>query len=239
MQATRLREKPIKTIATNSVRKLYLVHRSAYYEALMGAIILVPEGIYDYEWLCLWQRIAQSSPDAVASYDLRPITIIPTSDAAVLDTFKEVAKFRPDALPIIDGDSAGATYLSQLGSATLAPARIVRYGHDAAVEHLAAWILEPALAAPGDILAKLFADPESRTLKNLQNILVDNKKDRELRENLAWESLDSVECCKRASEFFHDIAAIAAGGKPKNVGWQNETGEDGLTVFTASHIKRA
>jgi putative ATP-dependent endonuclease of OLD family len=239
MQATRLRDKPIKTITTNSVRKLYLVHRSAYYEALMGAIILIPEGFYDYEWLRLWQRIAQSSPDASACYDLRPITIVPTSDAAVLDTFKEVAKFRPDALPIIDGDSAGANYLSQLRSATPAPTGIVRYGNDAAVEHLAAWILEPALAAPGDTLSKLLEDPSARTLKNLQKSLFDKKKDRELRENLAWESLDSKECCSRACEFFHDLSKIAVGENPRNSGWQTDRRESGNTVFTASHISKA
>src|SRR5262249_16083669 len=152
IEYTALRDEPIKTITTNSVRKLYLVHRSAFYEALMGAIILVPEGLYDYEWLRLWQMIAQSSPDAMASYDLSPITIVPTSDAAIVETFKEVAKFRCDAVPIVDGDTEGANYLTKLSSVVPPPPRIIRYGEGAAVEHLAAWVLEPALNAPGNAL---------------------------------------------------------------------------------------
>lgn len=239
MQAIRLRAEPIKKITTNSVRNLYLVHRSAYYEALMGGIIIVPEGMYDYEWLCLWQRVAQSSRDTIACYDLRPITVVPTSDAAIVESFQEVVKIRPDVIPIIDGDPAGAGYLSLLCSATPAPVRIFRFGDNASVECLAAWILEPALATPGDTLAKLLKDPKGRTLKNLQGALFENKKDRELRENLAWESLDSAECCTRACEFFHDLAAIAVGSKPKNANWQEDNVKNCHSVFTASHIKRA
>jgi hypothetical protein len=235
----RLREEPIRNIRTNNIRKLYLVHRSDYYEALMGGIILVPEGIYDYEWLRLWQRVAQSSSETVASYDLRPITVVPTSDAAVVETFQEVAKLRPDAIPVIDGDPEGTDYLSHLCSVTPAPARIIRFGDSAAVECLAAWILEPALPTPGDTLVSLLSDPKSRTLKDLQDALINKKKDRELRENLVWESLDFAECCNRACEFFHDLAAIAVGVKPMNNDWQNGNEADGPSVFTATYIKKA
>ena len=72
----------------------------------MGGIILVPEGIYDFEWLSLWQRLAQTSPDEM-DFDLEPITIVPTSDSAIAESFEEIAKFRPDAIPMIDGDTAG------------------------------------------------------------------------------------------------------------------------------------
>ncbi len=239
MQAARLREKPIKNIATNSVRKLYLVHRSTYYEALMGATILIPEGFYDYEWLRLWQRIAQASPDTMTSYDLRPISIVPTSDAAIFETFQEVAKFRPDAIPIIDGDAAGANYMSQVSAGKPAPTKMIRYGKDAAVEHLASWILEPALKKPGDNLATILPDPNARTLKDLQKILVDRKKDRELRESLAWEALDSKDCCSRACEFFHDLSKIAIGETPQNSGWKLVLEPSGISIFTASHIKKA
>lgn len=239
LNATRLRSEPVSTIKSNSVRNLYLVHRSTYYEALMGGIILIPEGLYDYEWLCLWQKVAQSSPDAVSDYNLCPISIIPTSDAAILETFQEVVKLRPEAIPILDGDSAGNSYLSSLQKATPLPVRLIRYGANAGAECLSAWILEPALSSPGDTLTQLIDNLRSPTLKDLQDVLIEKKKDRELRENLAWESLDSQECCKRACEFFHDISAIAAKGLRKNPSWVVNVVESGPTVFTASHIKRA
>lgn len=238
IQPTQLRNEPIKNISSNSIRNLYLKYRSAYYEALMGGIILLPEGSYDYEWLCLWQKAAQSSPDSVFHYDLRPITVVPTSDASIVESFQEVAKVRPDVIPVIDGDSAGDDYLARLRAVTTSPTKIIRYGGNAAIECLAAWILEPALAAPGAALTTLLSDPTSRTLKNLQNALINNKKDSELRENLVWESLDATECCERACEFFHDIAAIAADAKQKNANWQMTNMDGRLSVFTASHIKR-
>ena len=239
LKATPLRTEPICDIRSNSIRKLYLVNRGAYYEALMGGVILVPEGVYDFEWLCLWQRLAQSSPDTIACFDLKPITIIPTSDAAIVESFQEISKFRPDAIPVIDGDSSGADYLSRLTSTTPSPTKIIRYGDNAAVECLSAWILEPALATPGNALAELLPDSNLRTLKNLQDVLIDKKKERELRENLVWESLGSDECCKRAGEFFHDHAAIAFGSAPKNTNWKTETGPNGVSTFTANHIRRA
>ena len=241
LTATRVRKEAIRDIGNNSVRKLYLVHRGAFYEALMGGLILIPEGMYDSEWLSLWQRLAQSSPGSATSFSLKPITILPTCDAALMESFQEISKFRPDAIPVVDGDAAGAGYLEQLSSATPAPSKVIRYGDGAGTEYLAAWILEPALPAPGNALGGLLSNPATRTLRGLQDALADGtaKKDRELRENLVWESLATAECCKRACEFFHDLAAIGFGDQPKNVGWTVDTGSSGAKVFTASHIKRA
>ena len=238
LTATPLRTEPIKDIPTNSVRHLYLTRRSSFYEAIMGGIILIPEGIYDYEWLSLWQRLAQSHPDTTKIFDLRPITMLPTSDAAVTESFQEIAKFRPDSIPVIDGDAAGDGYISSLRSGIPKPAKIIRLGDNAAMECVSAWILEPALASPGSILNTLLSG-SSGTLKSLQDALCDNKKDRELRENLVWESLDSPECCRRACELFHDFAAIASNGSLKNQNWQTQTDANGTSIWVATHIRRA
>lgn len=207
----------------------------------MGGVILVPEGMHDFEWLSLWQRLAQSSPDSATSFSLRPITILPTCDAALVESFQEISKFRPDAIPVVDGDTAGADYLGQLISTSPSPSKVVRYGEGAGMEYLAAWILEPALAAPGSALSTLLPSPANRTLRELQNALADGtaKKDRELRENLVWESLLTVDCCNRAGEFFHDLAAIAFDEPPTNSGWTHDVRPNGTIVFTATHIRRA
>lgn len=241
LTATAIRKEAIRDIGSNSVRKLYLAHRGAFYEALMGGVILVPEGMYDFEWLSLWQRLAQSAPDSGLSFRLRPMAIVPTSNAALVDSFREISKFRPDAIPVVDGDTAGAGYLDQLMSATSSPSKIVRYGDGAGTEYLAAWILEPALAGAGNVLSTLVPSPASRTVRALQDALADGtvKKDRELRENLVWESLATAKCCNRACEFFNDLAAIAFGEPPKNAAWSVETKPGGTKVFTAAHIKRA
>lgn len=238
LTAERLRTEPVREIATNSVRNLYLAHRAAFYEALMGCVILVPEGQYDYEWLSLWQRLAQSYRDTTTRFDLRPTTMLPTSDAAVAESFREIARFRPDAVPVIDGDDSGTSYLADLIAGSPAPARIIRYGDRAAVECLSAWILEPALSSPGSVMKALLGG-STPTLRNLQDALIAKKKDREMHESIAWESLATDACCERACEFLHDLAAIASNGAPTNAGWRSHSEANGTTVYVATHVRRA
>ena len=238
MTSERLRTEPVRNITRNSVRNLYLAHRAAFYEALMGCVILVPEGQYDYEWLSLWQRLAQSCRDTITSFDLRPTTMLPTSDAAVAESFREIARFRPDAVPVVDGDDSGAAYLTDLIAGSPAPAKIIRYGDGAAVECLSGWILEPALPSPGSVMTALLGG-STPTLRNLQGALITKKKDRELHESIVWESLATDACCERACEFLHDLAAIASNGAPANAGWCNYSEANGTMVFVASHVGRA
>jgi hypothetical protein len=237
LSAKRLRTEAIRDIARNSVRNLYLANRAAFYEALMGCIILVPEGQTDYEWLSLWQRLAQSYYSTAMSYDLRPMTMLPTSDAAVAESFREIAQFRPDAIPIIDGDSSGGYYMADLIDGAPAPAKIIRYGERAAVECLSAWILEPALISPGNSLQTLLKG-NAPSLINLQKALIDKKKDREMHENLVWEALIKDACCKRACEFLHDIAVIASDGVPTNPGWSSHEERNGTLIYVATHVGR-
>lgn len=237
LTAERLRTKPVREIATNSVRNLYLAHRTAFYEALMGCVILVPEGQYDYEWLSLWQRLAQSYRDTSARYDLRPTTMLPTSDAAVAESFREIARFRPDAVPVIDGDASGTAYLSDLLSGSPAPAKVVRYGDRAAVECLSAWILEPAMLSAGPTMTALLGS-SAPTLRILQDAIIARKKDREMHESIVWECLATDACCERACEFLHDLAAIATNGAPTNTGWRCHREANGTMVYVASHVGR-
>ncbi len=238
LKAERLRTEPVREITKNSIRNLYLKHRTAFYEAIMGCVILVPEGQFDYEWLSLWQRLAQSYRDTPTRFNLRPMTMLPTSDAAVAESFQEIARFRPDAVPIIDGDADGTAYLTDLLSGFPAPTKVVRYGDRAAVECLSAWILEPALPSPGPVLSALIG-VSAPTLRNLQDALIARKKDREMHESIVWESLAIDACCERACEFFHDLAAIVANGTPANPGWKSHTETNGIMVYVASHVGRA
>ena len=233
-----LREEPIHRIPRDSVRKLYLQHREAFYEALMGAVIVVPEGQTDYQWLRLWQRVAEASDAVAQAIRFSPLSVIPTEDASVVDTLGEIRRFRPDAVPALDGDGDGTRYLQNLASSTSPPTRAIRLGTDATIECLSAWILEPCLAAPGATLSTLLGT-QSRELRSIQRLLLNgtNKKDRELRENLAWEAIDCEPAMLRAAGFLQDIALIAAGQQPTNPLWVRTT-ENQTEVFTANHIQR-
>ena len=170
-------------------------------------------------------------------FDLRPTTLLPTSDAAVAESFREIARFRPDAVPVVDGDDSGAEYLTDLITRLPAPAKIIRYGDGAAVECLSAWILEPSLSSPGSVMKTLIGDSPP-TLRNLQDSLISKKKDRELHESIVWESLASDACCERACEFLHDLSAIASNGSPTNAGWISHSEANGTIVYVATHVGR-
>jgi len=233
---------PVRTSGTaqparNAVRNLYRKFREPFYEALMGSVVLVPEGESDFEWLRLWQRVAEASDEVAAQCSLTPVTIIPTSDAAVTDTIAEIGRFRADVIALIDGDSSGDGYVASLEQAACHPAKIIQYGAGAAIECLSAWILEPALAAPGPVLLSLL--PPRKNLKNLQDVLAARKDDRQLRENLCWEALDTPACALRAGSFLEDVARIAGGLLPKDSHWVRETRASGIPLFKARHIANA
>lgn len=78
LSAKRVRKEAIREIGKNRVENLYLKFRHEFYEALMGPPILVPEGIFDYHWLRLWQRVAESSDIATAKFRLT--TLVPDTD---------------------------------------------------------------------------------------------------------------------------------------------------------------
>ncbi len=234
--ATALRPELPGVASCAAVKKLYSRNRDALYEALMGGVVLIPEGPIDAEWLTLWQRAAQASAPAGDAPDFMPTTVIPTSDAAVLNTFLEISRFRPDALPILDGDAAGIQYTDALAEASPAPHSIVRLGHSAAIECLSAWIMEPALRAPGPALAQVVAADAS--VRTLQKALCASKKDRDLHEVLAWECCDNPACWHRASQFFRDLSMISSGQSACHGDWCTENRASGVQVHVARHICR-
>lgn len=236
LSGTPLRSEPIVSIPMNSVRNLYRRFRHAYYEALMGGVLLIPEGITDYEWLLLFQRLAQSTPDVSSRFEIAPISVVPTSDAAVAETFQELARFRSDAIPILDGDADGAGYAQRLRKGHPSPCRILRLGPGAAMECLAAWILEPSLPAPGPALNDIGC--RQCSLAELQNALIDRKHDRDLRAAIMWEAIDTPGCHERVCEFLHDVSALAAGRQPRNARWVCD-GDSQAPAYTASHIAKA
>jgi hypothetical protein len=180
------------------------------------------------------------SSDEAGSLEVMPLSVVPTQDGAVVETYSEIVRLRSDALPIVDGDQAGREYIGKLCQLNSPPRQIVCLGDDAAIEALVAWILEPALSAPGPTLCTLLPDLNKRTLRALQRALSTNtdKKDRELRENLASEAMEEPMCVMRAAEFLGDLTAILSNSKPKNAGWRKQIRNGGVEVHVATHIRK-
>ena len=240
LTAQRLRDEPVRTIKSNAIRKLYVQKREAFYEAILGPGTLVPEGEFDFHWLRLLQQLAEGwENSAGAPLNVSPVSIVPTQDS-IAETYAEVVRLRPDAVPIVDGDSAGHTYLTALAESDMRPRHVIQWGAGAGIECVASWILEPALAAPGTQLTQLLPDTGERNLKNLQQTLCHStvKKARDLHEILVWEALDTQACGNRATELFNDIAAIIRSDEIKTSGWKNDKHSSGLDVWTAEHIRK-
>jgi hypothetical protein len=240
LDAVRLATESTKTIKPNSIRKLYLQKREAFYGAILGPGVLVPEGEFDHDWLRLLQQLAECTEDKNGVLlNVAPISIVPTQNS-VVETYAEVVRLRPDAVPFVDGDSDGGKYLASLSKSAVLPRAAIQMGSGAAIECLAAWVLEPALKNPGDRLGALLTDVGLRDLKALQKSLCDgtNKKDRELRETLVWEALDTPDCGIRAATFFNDVATIINGDEPTGDGWQKKVCDNGLKTWVASHIQK-
>lgn len=238
LSSTIMRKEPLSRIQSKSVRRLYLTHRASFFEALMGQIVLVPEGIFDFEALTLWQNVAFAVESTSPDFQPTPVCVAPTHDAAVVETLKEVRRFRPEAIPLLDGDPAGDSYLAQVAALTTLPSRCIRHGSGAGIECVSAWILEPTLSDAGSEAVATIPDGQARTLKNLQAALIARKDDRDLRERLAWSIVGSSEASYRCQEYFNDLAAIATGRAPSNHGWKSSTTDTKLEVLTATHIAR-
>lgn len=227
----------MSAITSNAVKKLYTVKRQMIYDALMSVSTVIPEGSYDYDWLSLWLRIAQTGSDTSNTIPLKPLTIIETEDGQVLNTYTELSRLRSDVVPLVDGDNEGQQKISQLQSSCTPPKAVVAYGSNAAVECLSAWILEPALSSPGPCLQAHLPPTASPTLKELQDLLTQHKKNRPLHEELAWEALDNPICVSRAAQFICDLGSIALGEMPV-LSWRVRTDLGTAPVYVADFIQK-
>ena len=226
--------------SANSIKRLYVTHRTQFFEAIMGEVVIVPEGIHDSETLLLWQAVAHASSSAgVGDEPPPPLSIVPTQDAQIVSALKESRRFRREAVPLVDGDEDGQRYVAVLEALAPAPSVIIRHGDGAAIECLTAWILEPALSSANDVLDELFQGESHRSLRTLQKALIRAKSDRDLRERLAWSIIDNPECCKRCREYIADLALIAASESPKNPGWQRVQRPAKPAIMIAAHIAKA
>jgi hypothetical protein len=84
-------------------------------------------------------------------------------------------------------------------------------------------------------MSSLLQEAGATNASELRRILVDKKKDMELRENLAWEAVENPRSVARAAEFISDLSLIASGHIPINVAWLPRS-IGPTTVYRASHI---
>ena len=131
--------------AKNGVRKLFQESRQEFIEALMHRLVLVPEGRTDVEWLRAFSRCAMTDWDLNAKAAPAPFGTIfglaPTHDACVVDTVNHVRRIRLGVFALVDGDSAGDTYVTELVGASKPPDCVIQWPDGWLMEDVVGWVL--------------------------------------------------------------------------------------------------
>jgi putative ATP-dependent endonuclease of OLD family len=150
--------KPLDGTTPNAIRALYQLKRVETANALMAEAVLIPEGIFDFEWLSLLNRIAelQVEPETTGTIFSSVIGMIPTQNGAVVETTKRICTSHFCVVSLVDGDQAGIEYAKSIKADM--KALILRWPDDWTIENVIGWIIEPdnaaiikALAAEWDI----------------------------------------------------------------------------------------
>ncbi len=159
VSSTPLLDKPLGSSASNAMRKLYQDSRSRVVEALMYHRVLIPEGRSDYEWLRLLADMLETSDlpsntdTAIPASFGTVVGVVPTHNAAVEETFRQLRRLRSGLIPLVDGDRAGDSKVEELcNSSQEVPELILQWRDGWAIEDAVGWILK---GAEDDVLIDL------------------------------------------------------------------------------------
>jgi putative ATP-dependent endonuclease of the OLD family len=137
----------------NAVRKLFELNRLDTIAALMHDVVLVPEGRIDVDLMRLLVRIVDAHQSWEASQECRfdaHLGLIPTHDGSVVVTYDHLSRLHAKVVCLVDGDAAGAGYMTELEGKATPPSLILRWPDTWMVEDIVGWAAmadEPALLA--------------------------------------------------------------------------------------------
>jgi putative ATP-dependent endonuclease of OLD family len=217
---------------SNQARRLYQQKRKEFYETLLGRFVIIPEGLWDWQWLKLLIRIAESiayDSDSVdeehSGYSPSSIEICQTEESATVEMCKIFVKLRKDVAVLVDGDSEGNQKIQLIKRLPIEerPTTIIQFGVNGEIEDLVAWILEPSFSCPGPTLSAMLAG-QVISISEVSKILKlsKNKGSWELHENLAWEAFENPDSKARIKQFFGNIYSILAGERSLIPGWTRQ-----------------
>jgi putative ATP-dependent endonuclease of the OLD family len=140
-----LLKSPLPGSSKNGMRKLFQESRQAFIEALMHRFVLVPEGRMDAEWFKLLSLIAVTDQELGSCAEPVPFGtvfgIVPTHDACVVETIERIGDIRSGTVALVDGDSAGDSYVKSLLKAKCPPKHIIQWPQGWEIEDVVGWIL--------------------------------------------------------------------------------------------------
>lgn len=239
LSANPLLPEPIDNNATNLRRSLFLSDRSTTVSAVMHPAVLIPEGKLDAGWMRLFCRIAdltESDDEANSVTFTHEVGVIPTKDAAVRETFLELAKVHPFLTCLVDGDAAGNTYRTALCTSNPPCQRIVQWPTGWMIEDIVAWICQadPTVLSHTDIAGLGLPTNVADLAAHLKAPL--HKGNEVLHAALADAITAKPACANRVRHILGVLAAITTGRTPPTDSAVNQLHANGTThIWTFNH----
>lgn len=233
LQALPLLDNSLDTGETNAITRLYTIHRKDICEALMNKKVIVPEGLTDYRWLKLlinvgitaegWE-VYEGTEDRTMSFG-----IVPTQDAKVVETYEKFKTAFSQIVPLVDGDSAGDGYATNLKAQVPPPKIILRLGDGKMLEDLIEWIIQPSESGRQTELEEI----ESFEGQSFREMLTKLKQHYGYHEALADFILSQEDCVRRARMYINSIHKVKNNLEEFDSMWtKNETlSSDSTFVF--------
>jgi putative ATP-dependent endonuclease of the OLD family len=161
---------PLTPAASNNERKLYLQNRARVVNALMHPVVLIPEGRFDTEWLSRFADVADPYTTNTSPFSA-VFGVIPTENAAVVFTTERLTTLRSRIVAMVDGDTAGDTYVTELMTRVPPPTLIIQLPVGWTIENIVRWMLDPGGAAACATLSEALPGFTFATLDALQDLL--------------------------------------------------------------------
>ncbi len=217
LSANPLLKSPIDQNATAVRRSLFLTERAATVSAVMHPAVLVPEGKFDASWLRLFGRIADLTElpgDPQGATFTHEVGVIPTKDARIAETYRDLAIVHPSITCLVDGDGAGNDYKAALSAGASPCHRVIQWPNGWMIEDVVAWVCsaDATVIAHADLAA--FGLPAN--IGGLADHLKADgaKRDEILHNTLADVIVGKPTCSRRVRHVLSVLAAIATGKPP-------------------------
>ncbi len=197
--------------SANALMRLFTIHRSDLCEALMNKLVLVPEGLTEFYWFkklltsCITAEGWEFYENEISHSQV--FGILPTQDAKVVTTFETFSPLVDDLVPVIDGDTAGNTYLVELKKLATPPKVVFQLPDEWFLEHVIAWILSPVDARDFEALSILL-QTTVQDHAGLLGTLKCNKSNWIIHEAVMAYVVQTPNCFKRAHHFINSISIM-------------------------------
>lgn len=206
--------------ASNNERKFFLQNRVRVVSALMHPFVLVPEGRFDTEWLTRFAGVADPYTEHTSPFSA-VFGVVPTENAAVSFTTEKLAPLHSHIVALVDGDTAGDTYVSELTAKRSPPKIVIQLPIQWTIEDTVHWMLEPGEADFLEAISTSLSGFSITSLKEFCSLLkTSNNKGADtvgLKENVLVHDaiagfLDmNINCRERVVSFCEALVSAATG----------------------------